>query len=261
MEPAIEESEGGAATRASSVSLRLRTLITTGQIRPGERLRLDELRARFGVSLSPLREALSRLATEGFVVMEEQRGYRVAPISDGNLREVTRLRAELETLALREAIRLGDDAWEAEIVASLYRLNKLERAPSTRAPAAAPRTASAHVPTLGRAASAHVPEWEIAHRIFHRQLLSACAMPLLMQFCTTLHDLNDRYRRLFLERNPIDRNVSDEHAAIADATLARDAELACRRLRQHIERTGANVLRALNEQAQGAPRQRRRARR
>jgi DNA-binding GntR family transcriptional regulator len=72
-------------------------------------------------------------------------------------------------------------------------------------------------------------------------------MPLLLQFCTTLHDLSDRYRRLFLEKNPTDRDVQEEHIAIANATVTRQADKAADLLRQHIERTGTNVLKSLAE--------------
>lgn len=213
-------------TLAAGITTRLRTLIASGEIPPGEKLRLDELRAKFGVSLSPLREALSRLSAEGFVVaMEGQRGYRVAPVSEHNLVEVTRVRAEIETFALRESIARGDDRWEDNVVLALRRLAKLERStPSQR-----------------------VEDWENAHRAFHQSLLSACRMPLLLNFCTTLHDLSDRYRRLFLEDHPIDRNVAEEHREICDATLERRADAACSLLRNHIERTGRMVLQAIAE--------------
>jgi DNA-binding GntR family transcriptional regulator len=204
------------------------TLATS--IAPGDKLHLDDLRASFGVSLSPLREALSRLSAEGFVVMEDQRGYRVAPVSENNLAEVTKLRSEIESFALREAIRLGDDQWESELVASHYRLGKLDKAD---------------------AGTGRLVEWETAHRELHQKLLCACRMPLALQFCVTLHDLSDRYRRLFLEDNPIDRDVSQEHANIVTATLERRADEACALLRQHIERTGSNVMGALMKKRGG----------
>lgn len=216
--------ESSALTLASGIVNQLRDQISRGIIPPGEKLRLEELRASFGVSLSPLREALSRLSAEGFVVMENQRGYRVAPVSEANLLEVMRLRAELEVMALREAIARGDSEWEGEVIAALYRVNKVEKAPAGR-----------------------TQEWESTHRALHQKLLSACNMPLLMQTCMTLNDLSDRYRRVFLEDHPIDPTVSDEHARICHAAIERRADEACALLRSHIERTGANVLAALTK--------------
>jgi len=229
----VSKLEASAPTLASSIASQLRTRITNGEIAPGEKLRLEELRVTFGVSLSPLREALSRLAAEGFVVVEDQRGYRVMPVSRQNLEEVTVLRCQMEGFALREAIRLGDDHWEGEIVAALYRLNKIEKM---------------------QVGDARIEQWEAAHRALHQKLLSACGMPLLLHFCTTLHDLSDRYRRLFFADHAVDRDVRQEHMDICHATVERRADDACRLLRSHVERTGANVLRTLiDRQAEAAP--------
>ncbi|MGI4814307.1 MAG: GntR family transcriptional regulator [Janthinobacterium lividum] len=231
MEQFETRAEVNSLTLATGIAGRLRALITSGEIAPGEKLRLDELRTTFGVSLSPLREALSRLSADGFVVMEDHRGYRVAPVSENNLLEVTKLRIEIESFALREAIALGDDQWESEVVASQYRLRKLEK---------------------NEPGDDRLVEWEAAHRELHQKLLSACKMPLLLSFCVTLHDLSDRYRRLFLEDHPIDRDVSDEHSRIVRATLDGKADEACELLRQHIARTGKNVLSALMQKQQAA---------
>jgi GntR family carbon starvation induced transcriptional regulator len=218
-----QAAEQSGQTLSTTIASTLRAAISNGELAPGSKLRLDELRVTFGVSLSPLREALSRLSAEGFVVMEDQRGYKVAPVSEENLVEVTKLRGMVECFALREAIARGDDQWEGEVVASLYRLNKLEKLddPSDKA------------------------AWEAAHRDLHYRLISACKMPLLLSFSATLHDLNDRYRRLFLISRPFDKQVRREHTDIANAALERKPDVACDILREHIERTGANIRKAL----------------
>jgi GntR family transcriptional regulator, carbon starvation induced regulator len=59
------------------------------------------------------------------VVAEGQRGFRVAPISEADFDDVLTLRNKLEDEALRVSIALGDDAWEAAIVAALHRIRKL----------------------------------------------------------------------------------------------------------------------------------------
>lgn len=76
-------------------------------------------------------------------------------------------------------------------------------------------------------------------------------MPLLLNYCNTLHDLNDRYRRLFLAKNPFDRDVNSEHGAIVAATLERNADLACALLAQHIQRTTQNICITLQRQETG----------
>jgi GntR family transcriptional regulator, carbon starvation induced regulator len=213
---------GAGLTLSATVANTLRTQITNGVMPPGEKLSIEDLRVSLGVSLSPLREALSRLSAEGFVVMENNRGYRVAPVSEGNLLEVTRLRVMLETLALRESILRGDDKWEGTVVAGLYQLNKRVGAKNVK-----------------------LDDWETTHRGLHHDLLAACGMPLVLHFCSILHDLSDRYRRLFLEDHPIDRSVSEEHANICAAALERNPDKACKLLQTHIERTGTNVAKAL----------------
>jgi DNA-binding GntR family transcriptional regulator len=112
-------------------------------------------------------------------------------------------------------------------VAALHRLNSLAAANKRKSRAE------------------EIEEWEREHRQFHLALISACQMPLLLQFCTTLHDLGDRYRRLFLQKNPTDRDVQQEHSAISHATVSRQSDKAVHLLRQHIERTGNNVLKNL----------------
>lgn len=221
-------SSGG--TLASSLTAQLREAILEGRMPPGSKLNLDELRASFGVSLSPLREALSRLGAEGFVTMEEQRGYRVAPVSAANCREVIRLRCEFEVLALAESIRKGDNAWEARVVGAYHLLGKFDNS---------------------RERLQNVEEWERLHRTFHHTLASACEMPLLLQFCGSLHDMFDRYRRLFLANRPLDKDVPAEHKSMMQAALDRDAKKATGILRQHIERVGANVLRYVERAGPG----------
>ena len=217
-------------TLSEAIAEKLRAKIASGSLMPGTRLHLDDLRTDFGVSLSPLREALTRLSAEGYVATEGRRGYTVAPVSADNLREVTRLRCEFESFALRESIRLGDDEWESSVIAAMYRLKKLER-----------------VNVEGEQLS----PWEVGHAHFHRQLISACGLPLLLQFCATLHGLNDRYRRIFLRDVPIDRDVRQEHEALCDATVERRADDACELLRHHIERTSEYALGALTLQQAG----------
>ncbi len=221
-----EAASGGTLT--STLYERLRAEILEGRMTPGAKLRLEELRTRYGVSLSPLREALSRLVAEGIVVAESQRGFTVAPVSRAMFEDVIRLRTTLEPMALRESIERGGDEWEVGVVAALHRLKKVESQ---------------------RDAEEGTEPWEHWHREFHLALVGACASPLLLQFCATLRDLNDRYRRLFLANYTLDRNVAVEHQAIADAALARDADRATALLGDHIQRTARNVFMVLEKQA------------
>ena len=213
-------------TMASRLVDRLREAILAGELQPGAKINLDRTRARFQVSLSPLREALARLIADGLVEFEDNRGYRVAPVSLANLIEITQLRTEFECLALRNAITTGGLAWEGDVIRALHRLNRTIRE--------AERPES-------------FEQWEAAHSDFHLTLIAGCGMPQLLSFCRVLHNLNDRYRRIFLQTWPGDRNVGAEHSEIAQGAVARDVDFACGRLRDHIQRTGTNLRNHLSE--------------
>src|SRR5215469_10320330 len=102
----------------------LRADLLACRIHPGSRLKIQELCARFSVSLGAIREALSRLTSEGLVVAEPQRGFRAAPISAADLTDLTMVRVEIETLCLKRAIAFGDVDWEARLVAAAHRLSR-----------------------------------------------------------------------------------------------------------------------------------------
>src|SRR6202040_4309014 len=105
-------------TRDSSSSLTqgayeaLRGDLLACRILPGRKLKIQELCTRFSVSLGAIREALSRLTSEGLVVAEPQRGFRAAPISASDLVDLTMVRVEIDSLCLRRAIACGDVDWE-----------------------------------------------------------------------------------------------------------------------------------------------------
>jgi DNA-binding GntR family transcriptional regulator len=217
-------------TLSTEVVKRIRHAILCGELPPGSKLRLEALRQKLGITQSrgPLREALSRLGSEGLVLIEDQRGYRVAPISEDNLQEIAKLRVHLETLALREAISKGSETWIHSVQVALENLSLVKRWDG--------------MPVE------ELTKWELAHHSFHFTLLSACGMPQLLSYCESLHDQNDRYRRIFLAKNPFDRDVKGEHKLILDATIERNADLACVLLAQHIERTTKNIAKAIADQ-------------
>lgn len=216
--------EGG--TLADAISGRIRAGILTGRIKPDTKLRLEDLRSEFGVSWSPIREGLKRLVAEGLVVTEEPRGYRVAAVSRAHFADIVRTRKLVECLALRDAVQHGDDAWEAEVLAAHHRLSKFE---------------------ARRWQPGDYEQWETWHRTYHQALIGGCGSPILLQFCSMLHDMRDRYRRLFLTAREPDRNVGKEHAEITQAALGRDAERAAELLARHIDRNAKAILGAIKE--------------
>lgn len=197
--------------------------LLAGRFEPSARLRLNELKLRYDLGLSPLREALLRLASEGLVIAEGQRGFAVAPVSLSELTDLTRTRQQIEALALSEAIAQGDADWEADILSAFHRLSR------------APLPSSAD--DLDTAMN-----WEQRHRAFHDALVAACDSPWLLRFHSQLLDHSERYRRLRMFNPPQTmtdptRNRDAEHREIMDAVLERNATKACELMRAHLQRT------------------------
>ena len=208
------------ATLSTTLVARLRDAIMRGELLPGSKLNLDRLRTAFGVSLSPLREALCRLENDGLVALIDQRGYRVTPVSRIISPRSSGCASSSRVSRSRRRSNTATSPGKAEILAALHQLSRCKR---------------------GARSAAEQEVWETAHRAFHAELISACQMPLLRQFCATLHDQSDRYRRIFLKKNAPDRKVPAEHTALAQAMIERRARDATRILREHIERTGRNI--------------------
>ncbi|MCQ4159446.1 GntR family transcriptional regulator [Roseomonas sp. GC11] len=210
---------GGDSTLATRLHRRLREDILAGHLPPGLKLKLRDLAARYGAGASPLREALSQLAAEGWAERLEHRGFRVAGAPAGELAGLIRSRILAEGAALQESIRRGGAAWEEGILLAEHRLARLDRSLD-------PQRFLAN------------PAWEACHRAFHRALLAACEAPALLAFCDRLREEAGRYRALANLRAYPGRHVAAEHAAIAQAALRRDAGAACALLAEHYERTG-----------------------
>ncbi|MBV9860237.1 MAG: FCD domain-containing protein [Alphaproteobacteria bacterium] len=217
-EPALS----GASTLASTIHGRLRRDILRGVFRPGERLRIDLLCERYAIGATPLREALNRLTAEELVRREEQRGFRVAPVSLEDLTELTKTLCWIAELGLREAIRNGDTAWEEAVVLAAHRLSRI------------PREGSEGYGSFN-------PEWEERHREYHIALVSACGSRWLLDFYGMLIDRNTRYRYLAFGKASEPRDVPDEHRAITEAVLARDIDRAVAAATQHYQRTFADA--------------------
>src|SRR5262245_65879526 len=106
----------------AALAARLAEDIISGELEPGSKLKLNALSKRYGVSAIPLREALSRLASSGLVEIEDQRGYRTSSVSVEDLQDVTWVRQQVECLALKRSIEIGNIDWETRIVAAQHRL-------------------------------------------------------------------------------------------------------------------------------------------
>ena len=116
-----------AETVGDVVYARLRSDILFGHLPPGDRLRLEGISRRYGASVSTMRELLNRLASEGLIVAEGQRGFEVAPVSPKEFREIGALRLLLESHAMTQSFAAGDLDWEGQVVAAHHKLSSWRR--------------------------------------------------------------------------------------------------------------------------------------
>lgn len=186
---------------------------------PGSKLKIIPLKARYGLGQTPIREALSRLSSEGLLRLEQQRGFRVAPVTFKELRELSQMRVLLEVEALRLALVRGDVDWEAAIVSAFYKLERLELAAAD-----------------GKAPDPQ--EWEHRNREFHDSLVAAADHDTLLRLRAQLYDLHGRYRRLArLGYDGTRRAVHVEHRQLMEAALARDVGSISTIIAHHIHST------------------------
>jgi DNA-binding GntR family transcriptional regulator len=208
-------------TLASDLAEQLRSDILHCRLKPNARLLFRDLRATYGSGMSPLREALMRLASEGLVVLEDHKGFRVAPVSRNELTDIAETRCELEALAVRLAIERGDDAWRRTIEARFAALSE--------------------TPTYTREGRLD-PEWELRHDAFHRSLYAACGLRWLTSFCQVLAERAFRYRHLLLEAVDRTRDHRQEHDEIKQAVVRGDAPVAIALLQRHYMETVRTLI-------------------
>jgi DNA-binding GntR family transcriptional regulator len=209
-------------TLARATYERLRADLLDGQLQPGRKLLMHELRARYGVGASPLREALNRLCSEEWVVHNDQRGFSVAQASIEQLQDLVRTRIAVEGLALQQALAQRSEAWEEKLVLAFHRLSRTSR-------------------SMRSDSFEENPEWERLHRAYHLTLLEGCGSPLLLGFCEQLYDQAYRYRQLAARKSHRRRNELDEHRAVFEAVMAGKVEEAGRLLASHYQRTAGIV--------------------
>ena len=212
------------STVGQSTYERIKHDIIFGNLAPGMKLKLNGLKTEYAASVSTLREALNRLASDGFVSAEEQRGFFVTQVSKDDLSEISKLRILLECHALRHSVENGDTDWEGDLVAAYHKLNVMER----------------------RMQSGDETEKELWKRYdweFHLTLIRACNSKNLLELHTVLFWKYLRYQMLVLTYRG--NEAAQEHKDIFEAAIVRDSESAARRLKEHITNGLVHTLDAM----------------
>jgi DNA-binding GntR family transcriptional regulator len=220
---------GDALTLTQDVYARLRQAILRGELAPGQPVRPAEVSKQLDVSVSVVREALTRLAEKGLVESEQNRGFFVTRLSEEGLAQLVLVRQLNEGRALELSITLGDLTWEGDLLAAHHRM--------------------VNTPVYAQEDAEHSNEaFAAAHRDFHFALFNACGNATLLDICHRLYDAGELYRRWsapLISKRPKGGN---EHKAIMDAALQRDVPEALRLYSEHVART-ANLALQVSERS------------
>lgn len=215
-------------TIQESVAEYIRTRIMERDYKPGEHLVQDELAEQLGVSRTPIREALQKLASEGYVVLSPHRGASVADFS-------------LEELEAIYSVRIGLESYAAYLAAQRITDDELDEL-------------DAHLRAMDRVNEQGDIDRLIAlNRDFHIAIYAAARQQRLSDLIINYLDLAERYRRIFHSLKNRAEHTVDEHQEQLDALRAHDADLATRLTREHLEQTASALVAAfLKRQEHGA---------
>lgn len=215
--PAEEDSSGETTYR------RIRADVVMGRLAPGRKLGLDGLREIYGAGISTLREALNRLASEGLVLAEGQRGFSVAPVSPEDFQEAAELRLLLECHAIEQAFAAGDLDWEGLVVGAHHKLSAIER-------------------RLMAGDAADAVLWKRYDREFHQALIATCGSTVLLETYAAAYDRYLRYQMVAVVfRGAI---AAEQHAELLECALSRDVARARRVLEAHVRGCVEHVVRS-----------------
>ncbi|WP_445738989.1 GntR family transcriptional regulator [Neorhizobium tunisiense] len=219
----LKSEKEAAQTIGETVFRRIRQDIISGALPPGSKIRLEQTKERYSVSVSTLREILSRLTTENLVIAEGQRGFEVSPASRQELLELADLRILLESHAIGLSFATGDLDWEARIVAAHHKLSAIER-------------------QLLEGDASRTVDWVRYDWEFHQALVSACNSQTLM---ATLSSVFDRFLRYHLLAESFrGKPVVDDHRRLFELAMKRDVEGAQDILTRHVRNGTEHVLKS-----------------
>jgi DNA-binding GntR family transcriptional regulator len=191
-----------------AIHARLRQDIVTLRLKPATRLSENELALRFGTSRAPVREALIRLADEGFIDIQPQRGSFVSRISLGAMRRARFVREAIEISVVRQAAAQGLsapllDSLEGILADQVLALEDAER-------------------------------FTLADDAFHRTLVEGIGIAQLWNVLEREKSQFDRVRFLSLPHTTPAAILIDQHRAILSAIADRDASAAAEAMRVHM---------------------------
>lgn len=200
---------------------KIKKSLINGDLKPGEKLKIDVLKEKYDTGHTPIREALTSLVKDGLVERIEQKGFVASNVSMKHFNEVLKTRIWIEEIAIKKSMENKDglEQWEENLILLNHRLSKKDWTEK------------------------YNPEnddsWEMIHKKFHISLISRSGSDYLTKFCEQLYDQNLRFRFLLIKnkKNYLARNVNREHQDILNAVISRDIVSAQKNLVKHYKVT------------------------
>ena len=200
---------------------KIKKSLINGDLKPGEKLKIDVLKEKYDTGHTPIREALTSLVKDGLVERIEQKGFVASNVSMKHFNEVLKTRIWIEEIAIKKSMENKDglEQWEENLILLNHRLSKKDWTEK------------------------YNPEnddsWEMIHKKFHISLISRSGSDYLTKFCEQLYDQNLRFRFLLIKnkKNYLSRNVNREHQDILNAVISRDIVSAQKNLVKHYKVT------------------------
>jgi DNA-binding GntR family transcriptional regulator len=219
-EASSDGSAGQYYTAQESVLDRLRNLILSRMLRPGERLVQSELAEQFGVSRTPIREALHKLASDGLVTISPHKGASVADFSLAELEDIYSIRIPLEGYGAYLATQNITDQDLAQLEALLLEMKEVFQTGD---------------------------RWRLldVNRRFYMVLYAIMERPRLYELIMRHLDLADLYRRMAFTLDHMYMHTISEHEQVLETLRQRDPEAAEHLTRLNLERTADNLMKFL----------------
>jgi DNA-binding GntR family transcriptional regulator len=188
--------------------------IIFGNLKPLKKLKLNEIKINYKTSISTLREILSRLSGDGFVVYEEQKGFYVSPVSESDLKEIANLRILIESHALKYSLENSNTDWEGSLLAAHHKLNLYEN-------------------KLLKNKTEERSNWKRYDSEFHQTLVRNCNSNNIIELHKLIFDKYLRYQLLVLTFRG--SGSIEEHKKLLDYCLERNFKKAQMVLEEHIQ--------------------------
>lgn len=209
-------------TLTDKVSKMIRQDILTGQLLPGQKLVVADLKSRYAVGASPIREALVQLSSDKYVKFKPQKGCWVSPVSVDELTEIFESLRIIGRFLLEKSIQSGNEDWELKVLTSYHKLSRSLQS------------------SQGQDLDIKLDEWDELHRQFHSSLLSGSDSTIMFHFYLDLIDQLKRYDYILLNKESIyieHAKVIEDHEIIMKAAFAGDTEKALEKLDAHSTNT------------------------